>query len=296
MTTLANRRSNRRNAGRRAGRASRRAERPNSRRRSESYRDDDYDDESREERARRRKRAREKKLRRQKRMAWTIFAILFAIFIICYMINAGNKKKADEAALSANMPTGLPQAGVAAQAGDYTTQYGDHNIADVSSNIAAGGGMPVDYYAGATEISQAMEPNAPVNALGGRAAVNLDSVSGNTTAKISAGKTAMARYAYFTGTTSTVGEYLSEYGAGEWHGIQDTSGEYIIFYEGNKRVNEVFSVNSELSENQVVNIVPFKITFQLYEDGTFRVLEAEENNQKINDDDLQNYMEQIVGF
>ena len=262
------------------------------RRRAERRRNEDRE-ETREERARRLKRAREKKLRRRKRRLYFILFILFAIFLVCYIIKgvSGKSSEAKEAeSVSQEEAKGLPMAGGAVGAGDDTALYTHTQSTPVSTNTAP----LVDngIYAGATDASMAIDASSPVDVTSGKAAINLEAVSGNSAAKISAAKAAMASNAYFTGTTRPVNDYFEEYGAGEWHGIMDINGEMCIFYDGTRLVPDAYS--QSVSGNTPMQEIEYKVSFKLYEDGSFIVTGVEEGGSQV--EDYQQYLELVVGF
>lgn len=98
----------------------------------------------------------------------------------------------------------------------------------------------------------------------GTVVINLSSVSDNI-AIAKAAKEAMASQAYFTGSNLTVNDCLTSYGEGAFHAIVSKQNDICVFYEGDH------------------NGIPFQVDFVVYDDGTFTLESAQENQELVED-------------
>lgn len=241
--------------------------------------------------ARRRQAIARKKLLR---MMGGLLFLAVAVYI-AFSIGKGKSDKAAEEEKSTIGQTrmGLPNAG-AGQRNEVTALEGTANSSDDTYMQPAGEAVPIEngQYEGAVDISALLVPGAPLDVTKGQAAVDLSLVTEESIKKVQSAKAAMMQASYFQGTSQTVNQYLSAYGEGEWHGIQDVSGDICVFYEGSREVIErpVGADGQELEP--VYRDVTFRILFTVYEDGSFQVIEVYEDGTLI--DDYESYLMNIV--
>ena len=139
----------------------------------------------------------------------------------------------------------------------------------------------VGYYDGMREISYALHPEDEIDLTSGFAAVELSQVE--RTKRVFAARAAMEQRAFFTGTTKNVDYYLRKYGEGNWYGIRDVSDGLVIFYEGIHLAAGSYISGDDKEPKMKTREIPFKVSFTVYEDGSFVVREITENDEAVDD-------------
>lgn len=228
------------------------------------------------------KRKRKLMLKRKRRFYALLFVVL-ALFIVMFIVRFKGEKN-NSSSISSNT-AGLPSAGASEVSGAYeNNESDDASVLDTEEYY--------DEYAYTVSSDSAMRPNARLDVTKGQAAVNLETISGNSIEKVKAAKYAMSTVAYFPGTTRTVNDYFEAYGEGKWHGIQDAQDNILVFYEGKR--SEI-RYETDVSQNVIAvhgPEKPFKISMIMYDDGSFVVQNVIESGNNI--DDYESFLMDII--
>lgn len=228
---------------------------------------------------RRRRRRRQKEIARKKRRFYSI--VLMVILVLIAVVVLANQKKRTEGEIDNFVEEAKAPRRVQEDT-EVTSGYNGSEIADMA--------FVTGEYPGAVDISELLTPGAALDTTRGQAAVDLSKVETNM-GKVQSAKAAMKQKSYFVGTSQTVDSYLQAYGAGEWFGIMDVSGDVCVFYEGKKEEKiTTGNLDEDISVATVENT--FKIVFVVYEDGSFSVQQISVNDSLV--DDYQTFLNNIV--
>lgn len=238
--------------------------------------------------------AQRKRKQRRKSMLRTVFTLLlFAAAVwAAFALGKGKSGNAntEEQSTIGQSKMGLPNAGAGHR--NESTALDGSPAADILSPPGEAVLLENGPYEGAVDISALLVPGAPLSVTKGQAAIDLSLVEGSSIQKVHAAKQAMAQASYFQGTMQTVDSYMRAYGEGDWHGIQDVSGDVCVFYDGVREgVQQPLGADGEQLE-PVYTEVPFRVVFTVYEDGSFQVIEAYEDGALI--DDYEAFLSEIV--
>ena len=243
------------------------------------------EDLSEEEIRRLRARRKRKKIMRIKRRIYGGILLIIIILVLVFVIKNRNKDGGE----SVSENSVLPSSGAA----DSTESIGGGYEGEMTDSDPFKQDEAADMYYGVSYNGVAvMNLAVPLDVTSGRAAVDLSSVSMNNVSKVQAAKQAMAKQAYFAGTSRTVNDCMESYGDGKWHAIVDISGDVCAFYDG---VHIESNTYTDVSGNTVTsygNEAPFKVTFIIFEDGSFVVQSVEKDGALV--DDYRAFLEQIV--
>ncbi len=251
-------------------------------------------DEEAYEREKRRRRAaikRRRVIRRRRRLL--LFVILLLVVFTAVFLYS-HKKSDPSGAVSTDYEDDSYMA-VGEAAITHTPGNGgasgsiSYNSVSISGNGSTGY-IPGGMYEGILDVASAIRLSDEPDVTAGRAAVDLTNVE--RTKRVFSAGAAMEQRAFFTGTGKTVDQYLRKYGEGTWHAIRDVSDDIIVFYEGT-RLSTGHRVGGDDSEQRArTEEIPFKISFVVYEDGSFVVREISEDGKVV--DDIRAFMEQVV--
>ena len=245
-----------------------------------------YDDELEREQ-RRRQRERRKKLIRRRRRFLALVAFVFVCAIACFLFM--HRKTGEEVAEEENISYGAAGNISVGEASAVVTEAPPPAPVSADAIYTVSGQMGDGLYEGILPVADAMSAGEALDVSGGRAAVDLTGVE--RTKRVFAARAAMEQRAFFTGTIRTVNDYLREYGEGAWHGIRDVSDELVIFYEGIRK-NPTKYIGASGSEQVLVEDVPFKVSFVVYEDGSFAVRQVTVGDETL--EDPEKWLEELV--
>lgn len=211
------------------------------------------------ERIRRKKIAQRRRRIKRRRRAYALLLICVFVGVAIIFYRAGAKK--GEKSVSGNaLATAGAGAGESTTDSEYSTGYN----ADYSLGEYTGLGTMTD----SISNNSAFNPraNMKLDVSTGVANVDLKIVEENGGDVLNSAKDAMQNRAYFTGCSTTVNNILTMYAPdGKWHAIKTTSSQICVFYSGHHERDE------------------FKVTFMLYNDGTFYLQDVSINNELLSD-------------
>ncbi|MDD3412753.1 MAG: hypothetical protein PHY47_02025 [Lachnospiraceae bacterium] len=174
--------------------------------------------------------------------------LIMTALILCSMLMTACGKKKDATAVSGNETVSQSETAK----NDSTNSQNETNDQEEQVNEQE------------VSADQDQSTDSMLDVTSGTVGINLASVSDNI-AIAKAAKEAMASRAYFTGSNLTVNDCLTSYGEGAFHAIVSKQNDICVFYEGDH------------------NGIPFQVDFVVYEDGTFTLESAQENQKLVED-------------
>lgn len=218
------------------------------------------------ERLKRKKIAQRRRKIKRRRRAYALLLICIFVGMAIIFYKAG--AKSGQQSVSGNE---MPAVGAASDIYKGTTDE------DAASQYS------LDEYSGVGSVDNSVSGNSFYNPTAnmkldvstGVANVDLNIVKESGGDVLNSAKDAMINRAYFTGCSNSVNNILTLYAPdGKWHAIKTTGSEVCVFYTGHH-------------EHDV-----FKVTFLMYNDGSFYLQGVSINNELISDPVV--YIEEIL--
>ena len=240
-----------------------------------------------ERRAYKKRMRRIRESRKKRRRAIVLWGLLFICILVFVITRKDRLPDLEEVKSSIKENSnGLMSVGGAG----FDSDAGYESLSD-NSAAATVQEAPVDpdysLYQGKVDLPP-MAAGTPLDVMHGRAGVDLSQV--DEAQRAASAKAAMISNSYFDGTIQKVNSYLQNYGEGQWHALRSVTGDICVFYDGERTEHKTYEGNDGTIESN--EVIPFKIVFTVYEDGTFVVTDASENGSSV--EDLESYLKSMV--